>query len=709
MTQVFRVFISSTFSDFSSEREVLQQNVFLELDRYCQSRGYYFQPIDLRWGVTEEAQLDQKTLELCLTEVKTCKHFPHPNFLIMSGNWYGWIPLPYLIEESEFGLIWQGVEDDTDKQLLKEWYLLDLNQLPASYVLKERAAPYDDSTEWADVEDRLRTILQNCVLKLDFPEGQREKYFLSATEQEVNEGIFHYSGYTNNQEKILRTNPLLLDSEKKHVFSFLRDIENHDAFTDSNFVDKDQTDVVRFKQNIKSTLVKENIIELSTKLTEETKLDKEYLAHFESRVADFLKHSIDEQIQELSLSTELEAEHDRQKLHLKNKLYLFSGREADLSFIAGYLTNDDARPLIIHGRSGLGKSSLMAKAINDALRDGSSRTVYRFVGVSPESGNTKDLWGSILREIGYDVEAQDSGTFEQFSLKVHKHLIEISEPTVVFIDAVDQLVNSDTFSWLPEALPGNLKVVISALKDSHYKNDSRAFEVLSNISKNLFSLPDLEIDVCFLDSLLKEQKRKLQAEQSEYVLSKYNEVHAPLYIKIAEQEFIHWKSYDYIDPAHKGDIGILHSLESTQRGVISEFIQNLSAVYHHNKALVTKVMGYIYASVDGLNEKELITLLSMDKKLLQKVAPQTYHKNISGQLPVVIWARLKFQITPFLSLKKVDGLELMQFFHREFNDAIRRMFDVKGMHEDLIDDVYERLSADALRFHANRFGRFFVS
>ncbi|MDQ6975280.1 MAG: DUF4062 domain-containing protein, partial [Mariprofundaceae bacterium] len=247
MTQIFRLFISSTFSDFSRERDVLQQHVFPEIDKYCQTIGYYFQPIDLRWGVTEEAQLDQKTLELCLNEVKTCKHFPHPNFLIMSGNRYGWIPLPYLIEESEFERILQAVENDADKQLLKEWYLLDLNQLPASYVLKERAAPHDDSTEWADVEGRLRTILQVCVLRLKFSERQREKYFLSATEQEVNEGIFHYFGYTNNQEKLLRINPLLLDLEKKYVFSFLRNIENHDRFTSSIFVDKDQTDVAKFK------------------------------------------------------------------------------------------------------------------------------------------------------------------------------------------------------------------------------------------------------------------------------------------------------------------------------------------------------------------------------------------------------------------------------------------------------------------------------
>ena len=101
-TKTFRLFISSTFSDFKKEREVLQEQVFPEIKDYCSSKGYAFLPIDLRWGINEEAQLDQKTLEVCLEEVRTCKSYPHPNFLVMLGNRYGWVPLPYIIEAKEF-------------------------------------------------------------------------------------------------------------------------------------------------------------------------------------------------------------------------------------------------------------------------------------------------------------------------------------------------------------------------------------------------------------------------------------------------------------------------------------------------------------------------------------------------------------------------------------------------------------------------------
>lgn len=68
--KTFRLFISSPFSDFNEERRLLQSYVFPKIKKHATSKGYTFQPIDLRWGVSNEAQLDQKTLELCLEEVR---------------------------------------------------------------------------------------------------------------------------------------------------------------------------------------------------------------------------------------------------------------------------------------------------------------------------------------------------------------------------------------------------------------------------------------------------------------------------------------------------------------------------------------------------------------------------------------------------------------------------------------------------------------
>jgi len=86
----FRVFVSSTFSDMHAEREVLQRRVFPRLQRFCQRRGAHFLAVDLRWGVSEEAGLDQRTMPLCLSEIRRCQQMtPRPNFLVLLGQRYG--------------------------------------------------------------------------------------------------------------------------------------------------------------------------------------------------------------------------------------------------------------------------------------------------------------------------------------------------------------------------------------------------------------------------------------------------------------------------------------------------------------------------------------------------------------------------------------------------------------------------------------------
>ena len=64
-TRTFRVFVSSTFEDLKEERNALQREVFPKLQKLCEDHGARFQAIDLRWGVRDEAALDQKTMCAC--------------------------------------------------------------------------------------------------------------------------------------------------------------------------------------------------------------------------------------------------------------------------------------------------------------------------------------------------------------------------------------------------------------------------------------------------------------------------------------------------------------------------------------------------------------------------------------------------------------------------------------------------------------------
>ncbi|KAM3604040.1 uncharacterized protein V6R79_005607 [Siganus canaliculatus] len=80
-----RVFVSSTFRDMHTERDMLVRSVFPELRRRAASRCLYLQEVELRWGVTEEES--ERTTELCLSEV--CRSHMMVGIL---GQRYGLVP-----------------------------------------------------------------------------------------------------------------------------------------------------------------------------------------------------------------------------------------------------------------------------------------------------------------------------------------------------------------------------------------------------------------------------------------------------------------------------------------------------------------------------------------------------------------------------------------------------------------------------------------
>ena len=140
-SRTFRIFVSSAFSDLKAERNALQEKVFPRLRDLAAAHGCRFQAIDLRWGVSEEATLDQQTMKICLNEIARCQKTKlKPNFIILLGDRYGWRPLPYEIPAKEFEKIVLKLSKE-EKTLLEQRYRRDDNAIPAAvFVLQPRNA-----------------------------------------------------------------------------------------------------------------------------------------------------------------------------------------------------------------------------------------------------------------------------------------------------------------------------------------------------------------------------------------------------------------------------------------------------------------------------------------------------------------------------------------------------------------------------------------
>ena len=101
-TRTFRVFVGSTFKDLEKECNNLRAHVYPDLRALCAEHQARFQAIDLRWGVSHEASLDQQAMNACLDEIDRCREVtPRRNFIVPLGNRYDWLAPPPQIPAKE--------------------------------------------------------------------------------------------------------------------------------------------------------------------------------------------------------------------------------------------------------------------------------------------------------------------------------------------------------------------------------------------------------------------------------------------------------------------------------------------------------------------------------------------------------------------------------------------------------------------------------
>ncbi len=81
-----RIFISSTFKDLETEREMLVKGVFPKVKSYAEKQGLSLYFVDLRWGIATYESLE--IIKACLDEIDNCAPF----FIGIIGNRYGYIP-----------------------------------------------------------------------------------------------------------------------------------------------------------------------------------------------------------------------------------------------------------------------------------------------------------------------------------------------------------------------------------------------------------------------------------------------------------------------------------------------------------------------------------------------------------------------------------------------------------------------------------------
>jgi hypothetical protein len=100
----------------------------------------------------------------------------------------------------------------------------------------------------------------------------------------------------------------------------------------------------------------------------------------------------------------------------------------------------------------------------------------------------------------------------------------------------------------------------------------------------------------------------------------------------------------------------------------------------HGATLVSRSLGYIATGKNGLTEDELIDVLSADQEVLDWFYAQSPTEQAKApaerikSLPVVIWSRLFADIQPYMTRRRADGTVVMDFYHRQVGEAVRRRY-----------------------------------
>ncbi len=301
------------------------------------------------------------------------------------------------------------------------------------------------------------------------------------------------------------------------------------------------------------------------------------------------------------------------------------------------------------GAPGSGKSALLAAASIEYR--GSAVVIRRFIGASVETLNGPDLLKGLCLQLGEMEIPADFAGIEGTFISLLEGLGE-KKRLVLFVDGIEQLPPEDparALMWLPAELPPFVKVVVSTTAD---------------IPGKIIELPPMNAteSEALLDAWLGEGRRTLEPWQRAKVLQGYARCPIPLYLRLAAEESMFWKSYSTPDSCRLGE-GI--------SGVLDAIFNRLAGDGNHGKSMVENSLGYLAASRYGLSEDELIGLLSCNESVWSDFQRNARYEIGERRLPFVVWSRLRYDLEPYLSARATEGGLLLTLSYGQIEERWR--------------------------------------
>ncbi len=694
------------------ERHLLAAKVYPVLEKLCKSHGAEFQAVDLRWGVSEEAQLDQRTMYICLTEIAKCQKLsPKPNFLVLLGDRYGWQPIPEVIPDAEMVQLMPQFSAE-EAALVHRWYKKDEHALPPQWLLQAREpdSPEKDFAVWQAIAEQLQVILRRVATELGWKTGglerkARARYFDSATHQEILHGA-------------LSTPPEVADVNE-HVMVCRRTISGLPL----NASASDFLDLVKGEPDCEAhRRLTQVAAELGARLSTENHLyygadwvaptggsskgdihlrDEdawvEQVTRFYSRVILF---QLEERIQ-----TKLSRKQREIAFQLKTRERLtkhFVGRQGELAAIESYLAGDSTQTFVLLGQSGTGKSSILAEAMARAeVVYGAENVLPLFLGTSAVTSSIVSLLNFLIEVLAQRQDktpgdflkgGEDASVFNRGDsvMRLFQRVIASADdaetapkPFVIFLDSLDQLSSSENawwiHYWLPEQLADGIKLVCSALPELDGNSFLERSKQVGAETSVLEKLPAMDAEV-ILDKWLANESRTLSPAHREKVLASFNATGLPIHLRVLFE-------LAHPVPSYKSAV----TLSETVDGAIGEWMDRIER--QRAPVFVKRAVGLLLSGrYEGLTETEVVKTLSPRGARVERMqdaafdleywehfiqnAHPAHREEVAraGILPASVWTGFFIDLSPWMVERDAAGALVKTFFHRQIREALRRRY-----------------------------------
>ncbi|XP_071956907.1 uncharacterized protein [Antedon mediterranea] len=609
---------------------------------------------------------------------------------------------------------------ESDASLVNTWYKLDENTIPHVYRLQSISSQFKDFTsqdkqkkqralnQWKAIQKKLQDIISKMLKNCINTEDRSREFYTSVLEREVQQGLLNPDVDTKVKVQCFQRR---FENIKQHLQDFSAkeyiDLLPMKAESDTALAQKTE-DLIdnRIMQRVSKKVQhayylimyyckvvndlsaryqqNDTFISLNNLHTynvswdrdginpEANRSHKHYLEKLSNELHDSLKVKIDAMVFSEGCITfgnsfQLYEELSQHVNYIHERTSSFFGFGDVLTCIKEHLCNGENQVTVLHGKAGCGKSSLMAKVsllLPSWNKGPQPAIITRFIGTTSYSEIPRCLLKSLCNHISniYDLDPETIpqdyfALMNDFTgrLQAANH----ERPLVIFLDGLHQMSPESLTTgegWLPKNLPPNVQLVLSCADDDScttFKSIKKQFP-----SANYVHVPDLaKKDINnILQYRLSVENRMLTEEQMKYLMESVLENPTHLYLKMAIQEALSWKSYSVLKDMRLGS--------TTKKQINAFFLRSEQCV---GEPIVRRALGYLTASKCGLTDNEIEDLLSLDNAVIEDVA--SANGTTLYRFPPVLWSSLKDLLYPYLMKSTCCGVPLYRWRYHLFKEV----------------------------------------